>query len=266
MKQSQILLLQACLLEPKKAFEAYQIWQAQTDFEKISTPEFNLLPILYLNLQTQLNTDLIPRLKGVYRQAWVQQQHRTMIERQLLELCQARNLPVQVHDNAAVNLLAATDLELHDCFAEFLLQVPREWWFYSQRQYQHYWQTRGFVLFRHSIRVFRQILNPMWLHRLKYASHDLIWLARHINELQAIQSWDIPFQIAAQHGLRKRLYAALKAGQLAQLLEITVLPMQFSDYDQAEFQRSKSQSRLIKAYYALQVARLRTWEQRRRQK
>jgi len=70
------LLLKAALLKGDEMFQAYQQWKAMVDFEEdVEYASFRTLPLLYQSLQEhKISDELMPRLKGIYRQAWSKNQ------------------------------------------------------------------------------------------------------------------------------------------------------------------------------------------------
>jgi hypothetical protein len=70
---AQTQVLTAIFASEAKARSAFQAWRAALDLQSPFDSEvFRLLPLLYLRLQElEIEDDLMPRLKGVYRYAWV---------------------------------------------------------------------------------------------------------------------------------------------------------------------------------------------------
>ena len=70
---AQELLLRAALLEGDAALSAWREWRAANPLEAIDDASFQLLPRLYLNLQRLgVRRDRsMPKLRGVYRHAWL---------------------------------------------------------------------------------------------------------------------------------------------------------------------------------------------------
>ncbi len=73
---SQELLLKAALLRGEEMLTAFRKWKNLVDFEKdIEYASFRMLPLLYQNLHNNDVTDeLMPRLKGIYRNSWSKNQ------------------------------------------------------------------------------------------------------------------------------------------------------------------------------------------------
>ena len=69
----QELLLRAALLDGDAALTAWRAWQAENRLDRIDDASFHLLPRLYLNLQRlgAQSDPWMPKLRGVYRHAWM---------------------------------------------------------------------------------------------------------------------------------------------------------------------------------------------------
>ena len=70
------VLLKACLLKGDHAISSFREWKSMVDFDKdIESGTLRLLPLLYHNLQAHgVVDDVMPRLKGIYRQSWSKNQ------------------------------------------------------------------------------------------------------------------------------------------------------------------------------------------------
>jgi hypothetical protein len=70
------LLLKAVLLDKENYLVAFSKWKQNIDFEHdIDSDSIKLLPLLYQKLCDQkVDDDLIPRLKGIYRKSWINNQ------------------------------------------------------------------------------------------------------------------------------------------------------------------------------------------------
>jgi Uncharacterised nucleotidyltransferase/ABC transporter len=67
----QELLLRAALLHGDAALEAFRAWRVCTDFNRLDTGSYRLLPLLYRNLLQHHSGDpLLAKLKGIYRKTW----------------------------------------------------------------------------------------------------------------------------------------------------------------------------------------------------
>lgn len=105
---AQSLLLKACLLSGDEMLAAYTEWKHLVDFETdIEHGSFRQLPLLYYNLNKHgINDSLMPRLKGIYRQAWSKNQilfHKTG---RVLQLLQDAKIPAIVLKGVALSVLA----------------------------------------------------------------------------------------------------------------------------------------------------------------
>ncbi len=257
------LLLQACCCEPEAALEAYQHWKLQTNFEQLSSSEFDLLPHLYQNLSA-FQDELTPRLRGIYKQAWVLQQQRIFNQEQWQRNLEQHGIAYQLLDDAKLNISATSDFAVQN-ISSLLRAIPSNKWLMSKQKYLLHWQIRGWVTFKDSIRVFAQSCPEPVLHRLEYSRNDMVWLARAMPELQSVFDWQAFFAIAQPFGLRKRLHELLLSAQEAGLLQSVPLPTQFSSIDQMQYRLAQSQSRLVQLYYAWQIKRLKGLQARKSQ-
>jgi hypothetical protein len=205
-------LLQACLLPPDAALGAYERWRQETDFERLEPAEFALLPYLYKHLEPHfLATDpLLPRLRGVYKQAWLRQQQRLMQQQEFLR----QHPNCQLLEDAALDICAVPAVVGN--------AVP-------------------FVASTKSVVVLVAPM-PLWMHRLRVAS-DPIWLVQCFVQLHEVADWQPFFDAAQDHGLRKRLFVVLKKAMRFGLLEPRTLPKVFSLHDHLTFWRTQHPSR-----------------------
>lgn len=71
------LLLKSALLDSKTAYESFIRWEQNVDFEEISSDSYFLLPVVYKNLKELISESrLFPRIKGVYKKTWLENQLR----------------------------------------------------------------------------------------------------------------------------------------------------------------------------------------------
>jgi len=65
-------LLQAALQNQSEALTAFAAWQGTVDIDDLPPGQFELLPLLYRNMQRAGLEEhpWLPRLKGIYRRAW----------------------------------------------------------------------------------------------------------------------------------------------------------------------------------------------------
>lgn len=102
---SQHQLLVAALAEPEAAVRAWRLVQPQLDLEHLEPGSFELLPLVHRNLSSGGHDDaLMPRLKGIYRRAWVK--NHLLLERlkdtvEVLEGARIRSLVVEGPTTAA---------------------------------------------------------------------------------------------------------------------------------------------------------------------
>ncbi|MCO6450789.1 MAG: nucleotidyltransferase family protein [Caldilineales bacterium] len=65
------LVLQAAFLRGDPAIRAYAKWKSLVPFDDIDYESYRLLPLLYDNLQAmEIEDELTPRLRGIYRRTW----------------------------------------------------------------------------------------------------------------------------------------------------------------------------------------------------
>jgi len=68
-------LLRATLCSGEEVARAWHEWRQRADFENLDLASYRLLPMLYGNLKANPVTDpLLPRLAGVYKRTWVENQ------------------------------------------------------------------------------------------------------------------------------------------------------------------------------------------------
>ncbi len=71
----ELLLLKAALLDREAAMAALQEWRRTGDIETVDRPSYEVLPVLYRNLdRLGIDDPDLGRLKGIYRRAWYQNQ------------------------------------------------------------------------------------------------------------------------------------------------------------------------------------------------
>ena len=245
-------LLQAVLLEPEKAIGAYGAWKKQVNFEALQTPEFNLLPKLYQNLSGKIDDELTPRLRGIYKQHWSQQQQRLRQQSALLE--RLNKLEYSLLDDVALALATQTDILLKSDFDQLLQQIPSEFWRLPKHKYRQLWQTRGWVSFTGGLRVFSKAPSEIWLHRFNYCQHDLLWLVRAYPTLKTIGNWQPWLEPVAELGLQKRLSQIHWLAASSNLLLMPLPEMHYSSFDQCQFQKIYHPWRYARFYYRWRVA------------
>jgi hypothetical protein len=219
-------LLQACLLPPDAALEIYEQWKYETDFEHLTSAEFLLLPYLYKHLEPNFSpTDpLLPRLRGVYKQAWLRQQQRLLAQQGFLQHHPHALLEDAAWDIHAIPAMVWVDKKPKDSPVR-LLDKPM----------------------------------PRWLYRLRHAPSEALWLVQCYRELQAVTDWQAFFELARGLGLRQRLYVVLESAMRLGLLEPQPLPQVFSLHDHAEYWRIHHPSRWGRGLARLVAGVFRFW-------
>ncbi len=108
---AQELLLQAALLDGDAALTAWRAWQAANRLDNVDDASFHLLPRLYLNLQRlgAPSDPSLPKLRGVYRHAWL----RNMVTMRAAAAAAARldaaGVPALLLGGIALGLCVAAD-------------------------------------------------------------------------------------------------------------------------------------------------------------
>ena len=99
----QSLLLRAALLSRESAVTAWRDWRESGDLADVDRGSFRLLPLLYRNL-TRHNIDdpQLPRLRGVYRQAWYRNQLAMERAHEAARTLTAAGIPVMALKGAAL--------------------------------------------------------------------------------------------------------------------------------------------------------------------
>lgn len=105
---AQELLLKACVFSGEEMLSAFAEWKQLVDFETdIDHGSFRQLPLLYHNLNKHgVNDSMMPRLKGIYRQAWSKNQmlfHKTGM---VLQLLSSSKIPSIVLKGIALSILS----------------------------------------------------------------------------------------------------------------------------------------------------------------
>jgi hypothetical protein len=102
---TQELLLKACLLEEKVAFDAWEQWRTKIDFEDLDWASFRLLPKLYRNLSNlQIKDTILQKSKGIYRKTWYENQMRFQSLANICEQFREEKIPTLVFKGAALSL------------------------------------------------------------------------------------------------------------------------------------------------------------------
>lgn len=101
------LLLKAALFKGEDAVKAFIQWRQATDFEtEMQSSVFRTLPLLYHNLHTiGVEDELMPRLKGIYRKAWMTNQLLFSKAAKILHFFDAHEIPVMVMKGIPMTIL-----------------------------------------------------------------------------------------------------------------------------------------------------------------
>ncbi len=111
--REETLLLQAALLQGRRAIEAWNEWKADVDIDRLDHGSYRLLPQVYRNLHSQnLHDPWMERLKGVYRKTWYQ--NRLLFEGigSVLRLLESRGVETLILRGAALLLHYSRDCGL----------------------------------------------------------------------------------------------------------------------------------------------------------
>jgi hypothetical protein len=109
MRQANVLLLKAALLDGDAALAAYRAWRATLDLNTISIGEQRLLPLLHRNLtRLGVSDPLSDRFRGVRRFYWVNNRKRMIFARRVFE----------TFASAGVPFIALKGLSLAACYLE----------------------------------------------------------------------------------------------------------------------------------------------------
>jgi hypothetical protein len=130
--RSEILLLQAALLEGPAAAEAAQKWLADVSnrefrhgFQELDKASRRLLPLVYRNTRACFPPELQNQLRLVHHQAWVDNQKRFRHLEKLLAWFNAHQYPTLLLKGAALTLLHYRDMALRP-MSDFDILVREE--------------------------------------------------------------------------------------------------------------------------------------------
>jgi Uncharacterised nucleotidyltransferase len=120
-------LLRAALLADRDAVLAsLAAWKASVRFEDLELGARRLLPLLYRNLKKlELADELMPRLKGVYRQVWFRNQLILREGAGAVRALQSEGIPVLLIKGAALVSSVYADVALRP-MDDFDVVVPRQ--------------------------------------------------------------------------------------------------------------------------------------------
>jgi hypothetical protein len=121
----QELLLKACLLSGELMQTSYDSWKSLVNIETdVEHGSFRQLPLLYLNLNRHSNNDeLMPRLKGIYRKSWSNNQILFFKLGQVLRLLHQKGIRTMVLKGVALSLLAYKNFAVRP-MADMDIMVP----------------------------------------------------------------------------------------------------------------------------------------------
>ena len=107
----QELLLRAALLDGEPALAAWRAWRAANQLDAIDDASFHLLPRLYLNLQRLGAQDdpWLPKLRGVYRHAWLRNTVTVRAAADAVGRLNAAGVPALLLGGSALSLAADAD-------------------------------------------------------------------------------------------------------------------------------------------------------------
>jgi hypothetical protein len=233
------LLLQAATLAPEPAFAAYQAWKQQQNFDVVSPIDLQILPRVYQNLSDLLDDDLAPRLRGIYRRAWMEQQRRITAEAALPPL--PKDFVWRSH--AEDDLMSTSDMLAAGSLADALAPFQTATFPGSRTKRLWHWRTQGWVQLPGTLRIFRESPESPLLHHLLGSARPVLWLARTLQDLRQVADWQHIFDEAAAYGLRRRLYHAVDWAMQSGLLEPQPLPQGFSRLDHLRFERLHTPAR-----------------------
>jgi hypothetical protein len=244
MNNATALLINAATLAPQEALFAYKEWKNVQIFEKVEGVDFLLLPMVYKNIGNYLDDDWTPRIRGIYKLAWIDQQNRIKTEKDLADIPSYFVWREHAHQGFFTHSDLLAQGSLKNALAPFLggamhVSYAKQLW---------HWRTRGWVQVQDSVRVFRESSEIQLLHRLFGSTNSTIWLARSLKELREIAEWHALFQHAACLGLRLRLYHIISSAMHVGLLPNRELPSIFSGLDELRFQQYQTAARFKRLY------------------
>ena len=99
----QTLLLRAALLAREQAVSAWREWCDTGVLDDVDSGSFRLLPLLYRNLaRHNIDEPQLPRLRGVYRQAWYRNQLAMEQAHEAVRMLADHDIPVMILKGAAL--------------------------------------------------------------------------------------------------------------------------------------------------------------------
>jgi hypothetical protein len=110
---AQELLLKAALFRDERGIAAWNTWKSQIDLvnDKVDGGSFRLFPLLYLNLKALgVADEHTPRLKGIHRKAWYENQMHLHTLSQVLAMFAQAGIPTLALKGAPLALLHYPDV------------------------------------------------------------------------------------------------------------------------------------------------------------
>ncbi len=99
-RETDILLLKAAALPPERAIKYFEKWEQRVIFEEIEWDSHCLLPAVYKNLHTTIaGSRLFPKIKGIHKKAWLENQIRIPRLEQIYATLNERNIDFIVLSN-----------------------------------------------------------------------------------------------------------------------------------------------------------------------
>ena len=124
--REQLLALRAALLPGPLAHEAFAEWRELVDFDATDAPMYRLLPLIYRNLEAQLESDpVLGRMRGIYRRTWVLNAIQIEGGGRAIVALGERDIPTMLLKGAAMIARWTGDSGVR-MMADFDLLVPRE--------------------------------------------------------------------------------------------------------------------------------------------
>jgi hypothetical protein len=121
-----LLALRAALLPGPEAGDAFAEWRRLVDFEATGAPTYRLLPLIYRNLGSRLETDpVLGRIRGVYRRTWVVNAVQLQEGQRAIAALDEEGIPTMLLKGAAMIARWTGDSGVR-MMADFDLLVPRD--------------------------------------------------------------------------------------------------------------------------------------------
>lgn len=173
---AQRYLLQAALLPGDDALVAFDIWQKMADLDNLGPGEYDLLPLLSLNLaRLDVVHPWLGRIDGVYRRTWYANQLLMAVLVETWSAFRAARLSVLWAGSAAVAQVVTRKTAVSPLHTIELIipdqAVPRAW----QLLHELGWQTKPLTSHCPAAE------SRQWksVQRFKRAPHERLWLYWH---------------------------------------------------------------------------------------